>query len=177
MVKHNFKSNENRLGHVIHNIAQQFDAIIHDESVFDDELFYTLAESFIFDQYQIWQQFQNLSALKFSTNKKNFNSLYDAKNFIEQNFTDKIDVPSIAASFDMTEYHFIRKFSELFQLTPHQYIIQKRLELSKQLLFENVALADIAFTCGFADQASFTKSFKKKFNTSPLAFKEINNSF
>lgn len=174
IVKAQNKSTENMLGKALQNIGQQFDTVLYHPNLLHSELFYYLSECFLADQHLLFGQYKNLDASKASTNKKIFNALWDSKDYIDSHYTDKIDIHSIAVTSNISEYHFIRLFKKVFSMTPHQYIIQKRLEFSKTLLLENYALADVAFLSGFADKPSFAKSFRKKYAVTPNTFKKSN---
>jgi AraC family transcriptional regulator len=53
-------------------------------------------------------------------------------------------------------------------LAPHQYLLHLRLERSRRLLdSENATLADVAQRAGFADQAHFTRFFKREYGVTP----------
>ncbi len=55
-------------------------------------------------------------------------------------------------------------------LTPHAYIIQRRLELGKSLIRSGVGLADAGCEAGFADQSHFHRAFVRRFGMTPGAY-------
>jgi AraC family transcriptional regulator len=56
--------------------------------------------------------------------------------------------------------------------TPHNFIVRRRIERAKGLLRKpDLQLADIALTCGFADQSHFTTSFRKATGLTPLRWR------
>jgi AraC-like DNA-binding protein len=64
--------------------------------------------------------------------------------------------------------HFSRAFKATFGVSPVAYIAERRIELAKRLLSETTtSLADIALTCGFADQAHFSNRFRQVAGDSP----------
>ena len=66
--------------------------------------------------------------------------------------------------------HFARAFKETMGRAPHQYLLALRLERARRLLETTRAtLSDIAQRTGFADQAHFTRLFKRVFGTTPGA--------
>ena len=60
-----------------------------------------------------------------------------------------------------------RQFRALFSTSPHRYLIMRRLEKSKAIMATGAGLAETAFSCGFADQAHFTRHFKSAFGITP----------
>lgn len=68
--------------------------------------------------------------------------------------------------------HFSRMFRQATGKTPHDWIVGKRVERSKDLLGkQQPPLAEIALSCGFADQSHFTTSFRKVTGMTPLRWR------
>lgn len=58
-------------------------------------------------------------------------------------------------------------------ITPHQYLIQQRIERAKKLLHNpHISIADIAFRCGFANQTHLTKRFRQLIGITPKAYQK-----
>lgn len=75
-------------------------------------------------------------------------------------------------------FHFARLFKHSFGLSPHQYILQNRIERAKKLITADAgcSLTDIALQVGFYDQTHFGKAFKRTVGVSPKVFiKESKN--
>lgn len=97
-----------------------------------------------------------------------YRKLQTAKNYIDLHFTTIENVESVAKESSISEYHFYRLFKQIFGVSPYHYITQKKLELAQELLRDKVlSVTDVAMVCGFADLASFSKSFKNFFEISP----------
>jgi AraC-like DNA-binding protein len=64
----------------------------------------------------------------------------------------------------------VRSFSRQFGLTPHAYLIGRRVEAARRLLLEGVAPADVATAVGFYDQAHLTRHFKRHTATTPASY-------
>ncbi len=64
-------------------------------------------------------------------------------------------------------YTTARQFRKLLGTSPHRYLVMRRLDRAKVLLSQGGSLADIAADTGFADQAHFTRHFKKTFGMTP----------
>ncbi|WP_298941001.1 AraC family transcriptional regulator [uncultured Psychromonas sp.] len=93
-------------------------------------------------------------------------------NFIIQQISTKITVAQLAGCVFLGESQFHLLFKQQVGLTPHQYILQMRFNLAKELLEDNsLTLASIASASGFANQSSFTHSFTKLQGTSPSKFR------
>ncbi|HZI41359.1 MAG TPA: helix-turn-helix domain-containing protein, partial [Gemmatimonadaceae bacterium] len=64
--------------------------------------------------------------------------------------------------------HFARAFKESIGRAPHQHLMALRLERARRLLdAPEAALSDVAQRTGFADQAHFTRFFKRQYGMTP----------
>lgn len=158
------------LGYTLNQLATEFDNLNNGHSQINNELFFALAECIVNDQSNVFKDFSRLKLVKQETNGRLFNFIYDAKNYIDNHFLDKITVEKIARESKLSEYHFIRLFKTVFNTTPYQYIIQQRLNYSKELLLQKHSIEEVAFLTSFADSPSFCKSFKGKFGLTPKKF-------
>lgn len=137
----------------------------------DEEFFLQLAELAALHEFENLNRLNSLSSIKFSTKKEILKRLLTGKDFIDGNFRKSIDIKQIAAQCCLSEFHFFRSFKEVFGTSPHNYILNRRLNEAKELLNEqNYSIGEIAHICGFADIHSFSKSFKKNTGISPTKF-------
>ena len=68
----------------------------------------------------------------------------------------------------MSVSQFGRAFKKATGLTPHRWLVQRRLEQAMDLLLgSNLPLAEIALDCGFSEQSHFTRTFTRLVGTSP----------
>jgi len=156
------------LGKKLLLISEKFKSSEQDLSFINEEFFLELAESVIRHEFENLRKLNSLSSLKISTKKEILKRLLQGKNFIDDNFKEKIDVKDIARTSCLSEFHFFRSFKEAFGISPHNYLIKKRLnEAQKLLQNDSSSIGETAFICGFADIHSFSKSYKKHFGQSP----------
>ena len=87
--------------------------------------------------------------------------------YISKNYKNNISLETLATQVGISQYHFSRLFKTTIGLTPHQFITQYRIEESKKMLKSNYSISEVALECGFADQAHFSKVFKKIEKLSP----------
>jgi len=79
-----------------------------------------------------------------------------------------LSVEFLAGEVELSPAHFARAFRETFGLPPHKYLLHLRLERARRMLdAENAVLADVAQRAGFADQAHFTRFFKREYGVTP----------
>jgi AraC family transcriptional regulator len=89
---------------------------------------------------------------------------------IEAALDAHLTVEMLAREAGLSPAHFARAFRETMGRAPHQYLLALRLERARRLLETTQAtLSDIAQRTGFADQAHFTRLFKRAFGAPPGA--------
>ena len=89
--------------------------------------------------------------------------------YIHINFLQNLTLDELAKISNVSKYHFIKTFKKEIGLTPHQYILDLKLEYAIKLIKQKTPLSQIAYICGFSDQSHFIKSFKKYFGFTPSA--------
>jgi AraC family transcriptional regulator len=100
-----------------------------------------------------------------------------AVDYISDKLGGELRVAEIAEEVNMSPYHFTRLFKQATGLAPHQYIMQKRIEMAKKFLVETeLPIAQIALETGFQSQSRFTTLFRQITGTTPRAYRGQNTS-
>lgn len=93
--------------------------------------------------------------------------------YIETHMGRKITISQLAASVFLGESQFHALFKDLVGVTPHQYVLNKRIETAKALIQQGgVSLTNIAELTGFSNQSTFTHAFSRLQGCSPSHFKK-----
>jgi len=93
--------------------------------------------------------------------------------YIEQHLGQKISVAQLAASVYLGESQFHMLFKEQTSVTPHQYVLAKRINSAKSLIEAgSLSLGHIAELCGFSGQSAFTHAFSRLQGISPSQYKK-----
>jgi AraC-like DNA-binding protein len=96
--------------------------------------------------------------------------------YIEKHIYNKISVGQLAGSVFLSESQFYNQFKKQAGITPHQYVLIKRVEYAKQLMEnENVNLNHISDLAGFSCHSAFAHAFKKYEGISPSRYKRRHN--
>lgn len=73
----------------------------------------------------------------------------------------------LAAVAGVSQFHLLRSFARATGLTPHAYLVQRRLHLARRMIAAGSPLADVAQAAGFADQSHMTRLFSRSYGVSP----------
>ncbi|MEH6451642.1 MAG: AraC family transcriptional regulator [Psychromonas sp.] len=92
--------------------------------------------------------------------------------YIITHCNSKISVMQLAGLVFLGESQFHLLFKEQTGMTPHQYVLKKRLEMAKKLICDSpLSLIQIAENCGFSSQSSFTQAFSNLYNIPPARYR------
>ena len=92
--------------------------------------------------------------------------------YIDAHLDSDITLVILARLLDMSQFHFSRLFKQSIGLSPHQYLLQQRVERAKQLLKQTDRLIlDIALDCGFNSHSHLSKQFRQFTGMTPKAYR------
>ena len=108
------------------------------------------------------------------TKKDLNNKLKLAIKFMKENLKSGFTLAQLADSANLSPFHFHRLFKSVYELTPLQYFTRLRMkEVCKLLTKTKRPISLVGTACGFEDQSSFIRLFKKEFKQTPLAYRKI----
>ncbi|MBD2258208.1 AraC family transcriptional regulator [Pseudanabaena sp. FACHB-2040] len=91
--------------------------------------------------------------------------------YIQAHLDQDLSLRDLAAVVQLSPHYFSQLFKQSTGVTPHQYVIQRRVERAKELLKQTqLTLADVARVVGFVDQSHFHRHFKRLVGITPRAF-------
>lgn len=96
-----------------------------------------------------------------------------ARRIIQDRFARAISLDALAEEVGLSKFHLLRLFREEVGTTPHAYQLHLRISRAREMLDAHVSAAEVALACGFADQAHFTRAFKRIVGYTPGAFKRF----
>lgn len=90
-----------------------------------------------------------------------------ARDYLEDNYAENISLKDLSLLVGFSPYHLLRVFSAEIGLPPHVYQTRVRIKRARTLLAQGEMLAEVAAAAGFADQAHFTRCFKRHMGVTP----------
>ena len=108
-----------------------------------------------------------------SRNGKNYEVVVKAKRYIENHFDAQIKLKDIARSVHLSEIYFHNIFTKSVGISPHQYLIDCRIENAKKLLWKSdIPICEVAEKSGFGCQQYLNKIFKKETGMTPVSYRK-----
>ncbi len=97
-----------------------------------------------------------------------------AIDYIEAHLSHDLSIDLIAAAVNMSSFRFARGFKKATGHSPHQFLLERRIELAKDMLRStDYKLADVAQTVGFANQSHFAAVFRQRCQMTPKAYRNL----
>lgn len=94
-----------------------------------------------------------------------------AKDLIDRDFAEPLDVPALAREAHASRAHFVRSFKRAFGETPHRYLLRRRIERAKELLRNTpLSVTEISLDVGFRSLGSFSTAFRALVGESPREY-------
>ena len=99
-----------------------------------------------------------------------YRRIVQAKLFIDDNYSENIDLANIADEAFFSKFHFIRQFKKIYGKTPHQYLTVVRIEKATQLLRTGIPVSEVCWAVGFESLSSFSGLFRRIVGLTPSAY-------
>lgn len=119
------------------------------------------------------QLLREYSSERMPPEKRYVNGLSNRKlalvlDLIESDLAEDLSLKILASVAGLSEYHFLRMFKQSTGYTPHQYVINQRIERATELLEKtDMSVTEISYLLGFSTPAHFTHLFRRKTGFSP----------
>ena len=106
------------------------------------------------------------------SNDKQIETVIRTRNFIDNNFEKELNLDVLSNIQFTSKYHLLRLFKRYYGLTPRQYLMNKRIEKSKENLRNGITVTETCFSVGFQSLGSFSTLFKNRTGKSPSEFQK-----
>lgn len=99
-----------------------------------------------------------------------------AKRYIDINYSQNITLDSLAEITHINKFYLAHSFTECIGQSPINYLTNRRLEASKELLTSsNLSVTQVASSVGFSSQSYFSQNFQKKVGMSPRQYRKLHS--
>ncbi|MDO6430251.1 AraC family transcriptional regulator [Flavitalea sp. BT771] len=99
-----------------------------------------------------------------------YRRLVQAKLFIDTHYAEPIDLDNIADEACFSKFHFIKQFKNIYNKTPHQYLISVRIQKAKELLNAGTPVSTVCLAVGFESLGSFSVLFRRIAGMTPSSY-------
>jgi AraC-like DNA-binding protein len=106
------------------------------------------------------------------TTRRKQQLLEDIFAYVDANLTQRINLQQVAAHFNVSVSTVTQLFQHKADMTFHQLLNQRRMEVADQLISEGVPLEEVGKKIGYADHSSFYRAFKQHYGVSPREYKQ-----
>ncbi|GAA4146189.1 helix-turn-helix domain-containing protein [Leifsonia shinshuensis] len=94
-----------------------------------------------------------------------------ARDKIDREYAEPLDVPTMAASAFMSPSHFARRFRAVYGETPYSYLMTRRIERAMALLREGMSVTEACMAVGCTSLGSFSSKFAEVVGESPTSYR------
>ena len=102
--------------------------------------------------------------------------LRQARDRMDRDFAEPLDVPALARQALMSPGHFSRSFRAAFGETPYSHLMTRRIERAKALLRKgDLTVTEVCFAVGCTSLGSFSSRFTELVGESPSAYRARNH--
>lgn len=96
-----------------------------------------------------------------------------ARDRMDREFAEPLDVPALAVGALMSTGHFSRLFRDAYGETPYNYLMTRRIERAKQLLrHTDLSVTDVCVAVGCTSLGSFSSRFTELVGMPPTAYRD-----
>lgn len=106
------------------------------------------------------------------SNQGQIDTVIGTRHFINNNYNKLLNLDLLSKISYTSKFHLIRIFKRYYGQTPKQYLIDRRLEKSKELLIKGQSITETCYDIGFESPSSFSTLFKSHFGMTPSDFQK-----
>lgn len=94
-----------------------------------------------------------------------------ARDLMDRDYAEPLDVPTMARAALMSPAHFSRKFRAAYGETPYSYLMTRRIERAQALLRQGMSVTDACMAVGCTSLGSFSSRFTEIVGTTPSEYR------
>lgn len=154
------------------HLKDHYDSGHHNDMLINEYLHYCLFNFYQLYNKEVLVKKEQLNVLNRATKAELFKRLTNAKDYMLSNYNQSISIEEISRHACLSEIHFFRTFKQIFNCSPHQYLVQSRLNNARHMLkTTSYSLSEIVTLIGFDNTSSFIRLFKDRFGNTPGSYR------
>ncbi|NUM81792.1 helix-turn-helix transcriptional regulator [bacterium] len=154
--------------HALKHMTKDFKLFIHR---IDEEMAF-LYENLLKMHSRVIRKIDSIRAQKKSTRDELYRRLHIARDYLDSCYQGTITLENLSMIACLSRYHLLRHFKMCFGITPHQYLMQRRIKEAGILLkTTKLSFSEICGFVGFEDRSSFSRLFKAFYKQTPAQFR------
>lgn len=99
-----------------------------------------------------------------------YKRMVQAKLFMDAHYASPLLLKTISGEACFSAFHFIRVFKKIYGRTPHQYLVNVRLQKAESLLRKGCTVSEACYAVGFESLGSFSRLFKRTTGLAPSVY-------
>lgn len=137
-----------------------------------DEQLHAVMQQMLVQQGATQAEVATLPYLRATTRDELYRRIYRARDYMLASLDQPLPLVDLAAQACLSPNHFLRTFKQIFQQTPHQYLLHQRLARAAHLLQSTpLPVTEISLLVGFDSLGSFSWRFRRAFGQSPAQYR------
>lgn len=158
---------ENPLGQALTTLRESLRSANGGCAVDWSATYFNLATAYLRTCGEVSGQFAAIAASRLSTRLEIHRRLGIAHSYLLENYGSAPSLDELAQVSMLSKFHLLRLYREVYRCTPHQHLMQLRLEQAKVLLKKGLPPSEVALQLSFSDRRAFTKAFRNGTGVSP----------
>lgn len=151
---------------------RDYGPILNEQPLLMEELLASFTEVLLRQHKNLQQQIQNLGPCQAATKREIYRRLSLAHDYMHTHYAENPGLDVLARVACLSKFHFLRLFKSFYHKSPHQYMLQLRLQKARELLKNpQIPVQEVASQLGFENLSSFSRLFRQKEQCSPLFFR------
>jgi AraC-like DNA-binding protein len=106
------------------------------------------------------------------SNQGQIDTIIGTRNYIDNNFESNLNLNILSKVRFISKFHLLRLFKRYYGITPAQYLIERRIQKSKEYLGKGTSVTETCFLVGFESPGSFSTLFRNKIGLTPTEFQK-----
>jgi len=154
------------------HLKNHYDSGHHNEMLINEYVYYCLDNFYRLYSQEILAKRDKLKVSNKTFRIELFKRLNSAKDFMLSNYNQPITIEDVSRHACLSEIHFYRTFKQTYNCSPHQYLMQSRLNNARHMLkTTGYTVSEIVNLIGFDNVSSFIRLFRERFGNTPGSYR------